>query len=91
MEEVAEGWRRLYNEQLHNLYASPSVIRAINSRRMGWAGQVARTEDIRKVYKVLVRKHEGKRPFGRSKCRWEAILEWILGKLAQIVDWMHLA
>jgi hypothetical protein len=39
-EEVAGGWRRLHNEELHNLYASPNIIRAVKSRRMGWAGHV---------------------------------------------------
>jgi hypothetical protein len=41
-EEVAGGWRRLHNEELHNLYMSPNIIKVIKSRRMSWAGQVAR-------------------------------------------------
>jgi hypothetical protein len=53
------GWRRLHNEELHNLYTSPSIIRVIKSRRM------------RNVYNILVEKHEGKRPLGRPRRRWK--------------------
>jgi hypothetical protein len=54
-------WRKLHNWDLYNLYLSPNIINQIKSRRMMWAGHVARTEDKRKVYKVLVGKPEGKR------------------------------
>jgi hypothetical protein len=70
-EEVAGGWRRLYHEDLHNLYTSANVIRAIKARRMRWAGHVACIGDKRNAYKILVGKPEGKRPLGRFKCRWE--------------------
>jgi hypothetical protein len=53
-EEVMGGWRRLHNEELHNLYASPNVIRVIKSSRMRWAGHVARVGEMRNVYSVLV-------------------------------------
>jgi hypothetical protein len=43
-DEVTGGWRRLHNEELRDLYSSPSIIRMINSRRMRWAEQVARME-----------------------------------------------
>jgi hypothetical protein len=59
---VTGGWRKLHNEELHNLYRSPSIIRIIKSRRMRWAGQVARMGEKRNVYRLLVRKPEGKRP-----------------------------
>jgi hypothetical protein len=58
-------------EELHNLYSSPDIIMQIKSRRMRWAGHVARMGEKRKVYKVLVGKPEGKRPLGRPRRRWE--------------------
>jgi hypothetical protein len=67
---VTGGWRKLHNEELHNLYSSPSIIRIIEFRRMRWAGHVARMEEKRKVYRLLVGKPEGKRPIGRPRCRW---------------------
>jgi hypothetical protein len=68
--EVTGEWRKLHNEELHNLYSSPN-IRHIKSRIMRWAGHVACMEEERKVYKVLVGKSEGKRPLRRLRCRWE--------------------
>jgi hypothetical protein len=59
------------NEELHNLYSSPDIIRQITSRRMKWAGQVGCMGEEIKVYKVLVGKAEGKRPLGRPRHRWE--------------------
>jgi hypothetical protein len=56
---------KLYNEELHNLYSSPSIIRIIKSRRMRWAGHLARIGEKRNVYRLLVLKPEGKRPLGR--------------------------
>jgi hypothetical protein len=53
-DEVAGECRKLHNEELHNLYSSPDIIRQIKSRRMRWAGHVARVGEERKVYKVLV-------------------------------------
>jgi hypothetical protein len=58
------SWRRLHNEELHNLYASPT-IRVIKSRRMRWAGHVAHMGEIRNAYNILVGKPEGKRPLRR--------------------------
>jgi hypothetical protein len=60
--EVIGGWRKLHNEELHNMYCSPSIIRMINSRRMRWAGHVARMEEKRNAYRILMGKPEGKRP-----------------------------
>jgi hypothetical protein len=60
------GWRKLYNEELHNLYSSQSIIRIIKSRRIKWAAHVARKGEKRKVYRLLVGKPEGKRPLGRQ-------------------------
>jgi hypothetical protein len=68
---VTGGWRKLHNEELHNLYCSPSVIRMIKSRRMRWVGHVARMGAKRNAYRILVGKPEGKRPLGRPRRRWE--------------------
>jgi hypothetical protein len=57
--EVDGSWRKLHNDELHNLYSSPSIVRVIKSRRMRWAGHVARMGEGRGVYKVLVRRPEG--------------------------------
>jgi hypothetical protein len=70
-QEVAGGWRRLHYEELHNMYASPDIISVIKSRRMRWAGHVARMGEMRKEYKILDGKPEGKRPFGRPMRRQE--------------------
>jgi hypothetical protein len=70
-DEVTAGWRKLHNEELHNLYSSPSVIRMIKSRRMRWAGHIGRMGEKRNTYRVLVGKPEGKRPLGRPRLRWE--------------------
>jgi hypothetical protein len=70
-DEVTEEWRKLRNGEIHNLYASPHIIRQIKSRRMRWAGHVARMEECRNVYRVLVGKPEGKRPHERPRRRWE--------------------
>jgi hypothetical protein len=79
-QEVAGGWRRLHNEELHNLYASPNIIRVIKSRRVRWAEYVARIREMRNSYKMLFGKPEGKRPLGRPRRRWGVLLEWMLAK-----------
>jgi hypothetical protein len=68
--EVAGGWRRLHYEELHNLDASPNVIRVIKSRKI-LAGHVVRMGEMRNAYSILVGKPEGKRPLGRLGHRWE--------------------
>jgi hypothetical protein len=68
--EITRGWRKLHNEELHDLYSSPSVIRIIKSRRMRWAGHVARMGETRNAYRLLVGKPEGKRPLRRPRRRW---------------------
>ena len=67
---VTGEWRRLHNEELNDLYCSPNIVRVIKSRRMGWAGHVARMGEEREVYRVLVGKPEGRRPLGRPRRRW---------------------
>jgi hypothetical protein len=66
---VTEEWRKLHNVELHTLYSSPNIIRQIKSRRMRWAGHVARMGEERKLYRVLVETLEG-RPLGRPRRRW---------------------
>jgi len=70
-DEVIGEWRKLHNEELNDLYSSPTIVRVIKSRRMRWAGHVTRMGEMRGVYGVLVWKLEGKRPLGRPRCRWE--------------------
>jgi hypothetical protein len=68
-DEVTGGWRKLHNEELHNLYSSPSITRMIKSRRMRWAWHVARMGERRNAYRILVGKPYGKRPLGRPRLR----------------------
>jgi hypothetical protein len=70
-DEVTAEWRKLHSGERHNLYSSPDIIRQITSRRMRWAGHVARMEEGRNVYRVLVGKPEGKRRLGRPRSRCE--------------------
>jgi hypothetical protein len=85
------GWRTLHNEELHNLYSSPSIIRIIKSRRK-WAGHVARMAKKRNVYRLTVGKPERKRPLGRPRRRWMDNIK--MGPLEiglSVVDWIGLA
>ena len=68
-DEVTGEWRKLYNEELRDLYPLPNTVRVVKSRRMRWAGHVARMG--RGVHRVLVGKPEGKRPLWRPRRRWE--------------------
>jgi hypothetical protein len=89
---VTGGWRKRYNEELHNLYYSPSIIRIIKSRRTRWAGHVARMGEKRKVSRLLVGKPEGKGPLGRLRCRWIGNIKMDLLEIGpSVVDWICLA
>jgi hypothetical protein len=68
-QEVTGEWRKLHNEKLRDLYSSPSIIRIIKSRRMRLVGQVARMEEKRNAYRLVVGKPEGKRPLGKPRRR----------------------
>ncbi|KAJ4435546.1 hypothetical protein ANN_18162 [Periplaneta americana] len=72
-DEVTGEWRKLHNTELHALYSSPDIIRNIKSRRLRWAGHVARMGESRNAYRVLVGRPEGRRPLGRPRRRWENI------------------
>jgi hypothetical protein len=68
-DEVTGEWRKLHNKELRDLYPSPNINRIIKSRRMRWAGHVARMREKRGAYRLLVGKPEGKRPLGRPRYR----------------------
>jgi hypothetical protein len=70
-DEVTGGWRRLHNNYLYALYSSPNAIRVMKSRRLRWAGHVARMGERRGAYGALVEKPEGRRPLGRPRRRWD--------------------
>ena len=70
-DEITGEWRKLYNAELHALYSSPNIIRNLKSRRLRWAGHVARMYQFRNAYRVLVGKPDTKRPLGRLMLRWE--------------------
>jgi hypothetical protein len=78
---ITGEWRKLHNEELNDLYCSPSIVRVIKSRRMRWARHVARMRDRRGVHKVSVGKPEGKRQFGRPSSRWEDNIKVVVQKL----------
>ena len=91
-DEVTEEWRRLHNEELNDLYCSPNIVRVIKSRRMRWAGHVARMGEERGMYRVLVGKPEGKRPLGRPRRRWVDNIRMDLQEVGcGYVDWIVLA
>jgi hypothetical protein len=88
---VTGGWRKLHNKGLHNLCSSPYIIKVIKSRRMRWAGHVVCMGEMRNAYKILVGKHEGKRPLGRPRYMWEDNFEVDLREIGfGGVDWMIL-
>jgi hypothetical protein len=85
-------WRKLHNEELRDLYFSPSIIRIIKSRRMIWAGHVARMGEKRDVYRLLMGKPERRKPLGRPRRRWVDNIRMDLGAVGWgIVDWIDLA
>jgi hypothetical protein len=89
---VTGEWRKLHNEELHDLYSSPSIIRMIMSRRMRWVGHVSRMGEKRNAYRLLVGKPEGRRLLGRPRRRW---VDNIRMDLVEVgwgdVDWIGLA
>ena len=91
-DEVTGEWRRLHNEELNDLYSSPNIVRAIKSRRMRWAGHVARMGEEKGAYRALVGKTEGKRPLGRPRRRWVDNIRMDLQEVGcGYVDWIGLA
>jgi hypothetical protein len=90
--EMVGGWKVFCVEELHNMYASPSIIRVIKSRRMRWGGHITCTREMRNTYNILVGKPERKRPFKRPRHRLE---DNIIMDLREIrwggLDFIHLA
>jgi hypothetical protein len=86
------SWRKLHNDELHSLYSSPNIVRMIKSRRMRWAGHVARMGEGGSVYRVLVGRPEGKRPLGRPRRRWEDNIKLDLREIRiNGANWIQLA
>ena len=91
-DKVTGGWRRLHNEELNDLYSSPNSVRVIKSRRMRWAGHVARMGEERGLYRVLVGKPEGRRSLGRPRLRWVDNIRMDLEEVGcGYIDWIGLA
>jgi hypothetical protein len=84
-DEVTGEWRKLHNEELHDLYSSPSIIGIIKSRSMRWAGHVARMGDNKNAYRLLVEKPEGKRPLERPRRRWVDNIRMDLGEMDEVM------
>ena len=90
-DEVTGEWRRSHNEELNDLYCSPNIVRVIKSRRMRWAGHVARMGE-KGVYRVLVGKPEERRPLGRPRPRWVDNIRMDLQEVGcGYMDWNRLA
>ena len=91
-DEVTGEWRKLHNEELNDLYSLPNIVRVVKSRRMRWAGHVARVGEVKGVHRVLVGKPEGKRPLGRPRRRWEDNIKMDLQEVGGgRGDWIELA
>jgi hypothetical protein len=90
-DEVTGGWRKLHNEELRDLYSSPSIIEILKSRRMRWAWHVARMGGKTNAYRLLMGKPEGKGPLGRPRRRWVDVKMDPLEIGWGGVDWICLA
>jgi hypothetical protein len=89
---VTGEWRRLHNKELYALYSSPNIIRVIRSRRLRWAGHVARMGERRGAYRALVGKPERRRPLGRPRRTWEDNIKMDLREVGWGgMDWINLA
>jgi hypothetical protein len=91
-DEVTGEWRKLHNEELRDLYSSPSIIRIIKYRKMRWVGHFERMGEKRNAYRLLEVKPEGKRPLGRPRRRWVDNIRIDLGEVGWgDVDWIGVA
>ncbi|KAJ4434516.1 hypothetical protein ANN_23078 [Periplaneta americana] len=92
IDEITGERRKLHNAELHALYSSPDIIRNIKSRRLRWAGHVARMDESRNAYRVLVGRPEGKRPLWRPRRRWEDNIKIYFREVGyDDRDWINLA
>jgi hypothetical protein len=85
-DEVTGEWRRLHNKELYALYSSPSIIRVVKSRRLRWAGHVARMGERRGAYRALVGKPEGRRPLGRPRRGWRNSIKTNLREVERSIN-----
>jgi len=90
-DRVKGEWRKLHNGERRDLYSLPNIVQVVKSRRMKWAGHVARKGEGRGVHRVLVGKPEGKRTLGRPRRRWEDNIKMDLREVGGGGDWMELA
>jgi hypothetical protein len=91
-DEVMGDWRKMHNEELHNLYSSPYIIRMITPRRMRRAGHVARIVEKRNKYRILVGKPRGNGPLGRPRHRWVDNIKMDLKEIGWGgMDWIDMA
>jgi hypothetical protein len=89
---VTGEWRRLHNEELNDLYSPPNIIPVIKSRRVRWAGHVARMGEGRGAYRILVGRPEGRRQLGRTRCKWEENIKMDFQEVGWgDMDWIDLA
>ena len=91
-DEVTGEWRKLHNEELSDMYSLPNIMWVVKSRRMRWAGHIARMGEGKVMHRVLVGKPEGKRPLGRPRYRWEDNIKMDLQEVGGGCGyWMELA
>jgi hypothetical protein len=91
-DEVTGEWKQLHNAKLNDLYSSHNIVRNIKFRRKRWEGHVARMGERRGVYRVLVRKPEGRRPLGRHGRSWENNIKTDIQEVGcGVMDWIELA
>jgi hypothetical protein len=90
-DQVTGEWRKLHNEEINGLYSLPNIVRVVKSRRMRWAGHVARMGEGTGVHRVLAGKPEGKRSLGRPRHRWEDNIKVDLEVGGGCGDWMEWA
>jgi hypothetical protein len=86
------SWKKLHNDEIHNLYSSPNIVRVIESKRMRWVGHVARMGEGRGVYRVLGGRPEGKKSLGRCRRKWEDNIKLDLREIGfDVANWIRLA